>query len=159
MLSRFSGRAHRQTGLDTPALPPDRPAPVEARGHRAGDPWPLYASLDPETAWAEWSAATRGAIDPRRERRRLWRLDVIDLNVADLRRSDVREQLGVDLDDLTGPRRVAQELAARARELGAEGVILPSAAHGGKWNLVVFPSAFSKVRVIGSVATRPRPPG
>ena len=89
----------------------------------------------------------------------MWRLDVSDLDVVDLRRSEVREQLGVDLDDLTGPRRAAQELASRARELGAEGLILPSAAPGGTWNLVVFPSAFSKVRVIGSVATRPRPPG
>jgi len=115
--------------------------------------------LDPQTAWAEWSAATRGAIDPGSERRRLWRLDVTDLNVIDLRREGVREQLSVELDDLTGPRRAAQELAARARDLGAEGLILPSAAHGGKWNLVVFPSAFPKVRVTGSSATRPRPPG
>ncbi len=88
----------------------------------------------------------------------MWRLDVTDLKVVDLRQSKVREELDVELDDLIGPRRAAQELASRARELGADGLILPSAAHGGTWNLVVFPSAFSKVRVIGSVATRPRPP-
>lgn len=80
------------------------------------------------------------------------------MNVVDLRRSEVREQLGVDLDDLTGPRRAAQNLSAQTRELGADGLILPSAARGGKWNLVVFPPAFSKVRVTGSVATRPKPP-
>ncbi|MEA2652554.1 MAG: hypothetical protein QOI85_2275 [Chloroflexota bacterium] len=140
-------------------MPPDRPAPSEARCHRVGDPWPLYASLDVKTAWAEWSAATRGAIDPARERRRLWRLDVRNMNVVDLRRSETRKQLGVGLEALTGPRHAAQDLAARARELGADGLILPSAAHGGMWNLVVFPPAFSKVRVIGSTATRPNPPG
>ena len=140
-------------------MPPDRPAPVGARCHRAGDPWPLYASLDPETVWAEWSAATRGAIDPSSERRRLWRLDVTNVKVIDLRRSETREELGIELDAITGPRRAAQELAARARDLGADGLILPSAAHHGHWNLVVFPTAFPKVRVAGSVATRPQPPG
>ena len=81
------------------------------------------------------------------------------MDVVDLRRPETREQLGVGLDALSGPRRAAQDLAARARELGADGLILPSAARGGTWNLVVFPSAFSKVRVIGSTATRPSPPG
>ncbi|MGH2417374.1 MAG: RES domain-containing protein, partial [Candidatus Limnocylindria bacterium] len=47
---------------------------------------------------------------------------------------------------------------ARARALGADGMVVPSAAHAGHWNLVVFPSAFAKVRVAGSSATRPRPP-
>ena len=140
-------------------MPPNRPAPVGARCHRAGDPWPLYASLDPETAWAEWRAATRGAIDPSSERRRLWRLDVTDMNVVDLRRSDAREQLGIELGAITGARRAAQELAARVRDVGADGLILPSAAHRKHWNLVVFPNGFPKVRVIGSSATRPRPPG
>jgi RES domain-containing protein len=80
------------------------------------------------------------------------------MNVIDMRRSDARDELSVELDDLTGPRRAAQELAGRARDLGAEGLILPSAAHPGHWNLVVFPPAFPKVRVAGSTATRPRPP-
>ena len=81
------------------------------------------------------------------------------MNVIDLRRSDAREELGVDLDAITGPRRAARELAARARDLGADGLILPSAAHAGHWNLVVFPPAFPKVRVVGSRTTSPRPPG
>jgi RES domain-containing protein len=144
--------------VDTPALPPDRPAPTEARYHRAGDPWPLYASLEPSTVWAEWSAATRGAIDPGSERRRLWRIDVNGLRVIDLRRPAVRAGLGVELSDLTGARRGAQALSARALALGAEGIVAPSAAHEGHWNLVVFPSAFAKLRVVGSTATRPKPP-
>ena len=155
----FSGRVHRQTGIGTPALPPARPAPTDARYHRAGDPWPLYASLDPETVWAEWSAATRGAIDPATERRRLWRLDIDRLPVLDLRVPAVRAELGVELAQLTGPRRTAQQsLAARARALGADGMIVPSAAHTDRWNVVVFPSGFARLVVAGSSATRPRPP-
>lgn len=149
---------HRQTGLDIPAFPPDRPAPGEARCHRAGDPWPLYASLDAETAWAEWSAATRGEVDPSGERRRLWRLEVTELDVVDLRREETRRELRVDLAALTGPRDRAQGLARRARRLGAKGMVLPSAAYPDHWNLVVFPAGFGKVRVAGSTATQPKPP-
>jgi RES domain-containing protein len=149
---------HRQTGIDTPALPPDRPAPTAARYHRAGDPWPLYASLDSETVWAEWAAATRGAIDPTAERRRLWRIDVDGLRVVDLRRPAARDELGVGLSALIGPRRTAQTLSAKAQALGAEGMIVPSAAHADHWNLVVFPPAFAKLRVAGSMATNPTPP-
>ena len=148
----------RQTGVDTPALPPDRPAPAGARYHRAGEPWPLYASLEPATVWAEWNAATRGAIDPAGVRRRLWQIDVAGLRVIDLRRPAVRAELEVELAELTGPRGGAQALATRARALGAEGVVAPSAAHDGHWNLVVFPSGFGKLRVAGSSATRPKPP-
>ena len=147
---------HRQTGIDTPALPPDRAAPTEARYHRSGDPWPLYASLEPATVWAEWAAAVRGAVDPAQERRRLWRIDVADLAVLDLRRDDVRAELDVELADLTGARWKAQGLAARARRRGAHGLVVPSAAHDGAWNLVVFPSGFDRVRVSGSSAVHPR---
>ena len=150
---------HRQTGLDTPALPPDRPAPTDARYHRRGDPWPLYASLEAPTVWAELAAATRGSIDPSQERRRLWRLDVTDLEVVDLRRPEVRDELGVALRDLTGPRSRAQSLTARAVRLGAGGMIVPSAALDGAWNLVVFASAFGSVRVAGSSALNPRTGG
>lgn len=135
-----------------------RPAPSEGRYHRPGDPWPLYASLEPATAWAEWSAATRGAIDPRAERRRLWDLQVDQLPVLDLRDPGVVGDLGIDLDALTGPRRAAQELGARARALGAEGMVAPSAARHGHWNLVVFPAGLGRVTASGSRAMNPRPP-
>jgi RES domain-containing protein len=109
--------------------------------------------------WAEWSAATRGAIDPATERRRLWRIDVDGLRVVDLRRPAVRRELGVELPELTGPRGAAQALAGRIRAEGADGIVAPSAAHPEHWNLVVFPSGFATLRVIGSTASHPKPPG
>ncbi len=144
--------------MDTPAFPPDRPAVGEGRYHRPGDPWPLYASLEPATVWAEWSAATRGAVDPADERRRLWSLDVEDLPVADLRDPSVREALSVDLDDLTGPRERAQAFADRIRDLGAEGIVVPAAARPGHWNLVVLPGGFTRVRASRSRVVHPAPP-
>jgi RES domain-containing protein len=149
---------HRQTGVETPALPPNRPAPTGGRYHRPGEPWPLYASLDADTVWSEWSAATRGAIDPHDERRRLWRISVTDLPVVDLRRGDAVSELDVDLATLTGARSRAHGLAARARDVGAQGMVVPSAAREGGWNLVVFPTGFVHVRAAGSRAMHPRPP-
>jgi RES domain-containing protein len=107
--------------------------------------------------WAEWNAATRGAIDPATERRRLWRIDVDGLRVVDLRRPAARDELRVELASLTGARAAAQALSTKARGLGADGMIVPSAARAGEWNLVVFPSAFSKLAVDGSTTTRPTP--
>ena len=108
--------------------------------------------------WAEWSAATRGAIEPAEERRRLWRVDATDLPVLDLRRSEVRAELDISLDALTGPRSRAHGLAQRALALGAHGMVVPSAARDGAWNLVVFPAGFARLRVSGSRTTNPRPP-
>ena len=108
--------------------------------------------------WAEWSAATRGAIDPSTERRRLWRIDVRALPVVDLRRPGLVQELGIDLEQLTGPRTHAHDFAERARDLGAAGMVVPSAARDGAWNLVVFPPGFAALRVAGSRTTNPRPP-
>jgi hypothetical protein len=68
----------------------------------------------------------------------------------------VRRELGVDLEDLTGPRRRAQAFAGRIAELGAEAAIVPSAARPGAWNLVVLPTGFARLSVAGSRATQPR---
>lgn len=144
--------------MDTPVFPPDRPAAGEGRYHLPGDPWPLYASLEPATVWAEWAAATRGAVDPADERRRLWSLEVDGLAVLDLRDAAVRRALEVDLEDLTGTRVRAQALAARVRDLDADGLIVPSAARPEHWNLVVFPSGFGHVRPVRSRVGHPAPP-
>jgi len=79
--------------------------------------------------------------------------------VLDLREPEVRADLGVEVAELTGTRRVAQQsLAAKAQALGAQGLIVPSAAHSGRWNVVVFPSGFPRLVVSGSTSTRPKPP-
>lgn len=149
---------HRQTGVGIPALPPSRPAPAPARWHRAGDPWPLYAALEPATAWAEWQASTGGAIDPADETRRLWALDVEQLPVVDLRDAATREALGVELASLTEGWGPSQALAARLGELGAQGAVVPSAARTGHWNLVVLPAGFAHVTVRRGRTMHPAPP-
>jgi len=78
--------------------------------------------------------------------------------VLDLRRSGLADELGIRLDRLTGPRARSHGLAERARQLGAAGMIVPSAARNDAWNLVVFPSGFGRLRVTGSRAMHPRPP-
>ncbi|HEX5579037.1 MAG TPA: RES domain-containing protein, partial [Candidatus Limnocylindria bacterium] len=45
------------------------------------------------------------------------------------------------------PNRDARRVAAAAAELGVDGVIVPSAATEGGWNLVVLPRAFDRVRM------------
>jgi RES domain-containing protein len=79
--------------------------------------------------------------------------------VLDLRDPRVVSALGIVLDDLTAGRAAAQDLAARAGALGAEGMIVPSAARHGHWNLVVFPAGFSRLVSGRSRAMHPRPPG
>jgi hypothetical protein len=85
-------------------------------------------------------------------------MEVDGLAVVDLRRAGLADELGVSERQLTGPRARAHGLAARARELGAHGMIVPAAARPGAWNLVVFPSGFDRIRVAGSRAMQPRPP-
>jgi RES domain-containing protein len=108
--------------------------------------------------WAEWSAATRGAIDPASERRRLWQIEVTELPVLDLRDAGVRASLGIALTDLTGARASAQALAPRAKAMGALGLVVPSAARPDAWNLVVFPEGFGRLSVGRGRNLHPRPP-
>jgi RES domain len=78
--------------------------------------------------------------------------------VVDLRRAGLAGELGVTDRQLTGARSRAHGLATKARSLGADGLIVPSAARRGAWNLVVFPSGFDRLRVAGSRVMHPRPP-
>ena len=78
--------------------------------------------------------------------------------MLDLRHAEVVASLDINLASLTGPRPRAHGLARRAQALGASGMIVPSAANPGEWNLVVLPAGFDRLRVSGSRATNPRPP-
>lgn len=114
--------------------------------------------MEPATAWAEWEAATGGAIDPAAERRRLWTLEVRRLPIVDFRDAAVSAALGVDLGELATGWVASQALAARLRAAGALGAVVPSAARPGQWNLVVFPDGFGRVSVSGGRTMRPAPP-
>lgn len=85
-------------------------------------------------------------------------MDAVELPVLDLRRPAVVAELGINLEDLVGPRSRAHGLVKRARAMGAQGMVVPSAAIGGEWNLVVFPPGFERLRTAGSRAMNPRPP-
>jgi RES domain-containing protein len=160
-VGRLRGRAWRQTALRVPAcLPPVQPAPHPGRYHAAGDPWPLYAALDRDTMWDEWRRATDAAIAPTDDERWVCTLDV-DLAVLDLRDAATRSALGVTLDELVGPwsperpNRAARRVARAARELGVDGLVVPSAARAGGWNLAVLPEAFDRVRMVARRRSEP----
>jgi len=138
-----------------------QPAPHAGRYHRRGDPWPLYAALDLETMWAEWSRATSGAVEAEGEERIVCTLD-LDLRLLDLRSPTTREALGVTLKQLRGdwspdiPNRACLAVARAARDAGADGFIVPSAARDGGWNVAVLPGAFQRVRVTRQARSHPK---
>jgi RES domain-containing protein len=141
-------------------LPPDQPAPHAGRYHRPGDPWPLYATLDRDTMWSEWRRATSDAVDAQEEERTVCTLD-LDLRVLDLRSPATRYALGVTLEQLTGewspdaPNRACLAVARAARDAGADGFVVPSAARDGGWNVAVLPGAFDHVHVARQARSQP----
>lgn len=111
--------------------------------------------------WAEWSRATSGAVEVAGEERTVCTLD-LDLRLLDLRSPTTRETLGVTLEQLTGdwspdtPNRACLAVARAAREAGADGFVVPSAARDGGWNVAVLPGAFDRVRVTRQARSRPK---
>ncbi len=162
-MSHLRGSALRQTAIHVPACtPPNEPAPHPGRYHRVGDPWPIYASLDEATLWAEWARATGGAVAPVDDPR--WVCDLeLDLEVLDLRLAGTRRALSVSVPQLTAPWSPAQpnqaclHVAAVARELGLDGFVAPSAARRGGWNVAILPSAAAGMRVTRRHRETPRP--
>jgi RES domain-containing protein len=155
---------YRQTARHVrDCLPPREPAPHPARYHLTGDPWPLYGALDWETVWAEWARSTGRGVRPEDDLRALCTFDA-DLRVLDLRDARTLEALGVTLDALRAdwsdraPNQACLLVARRARELGVDGFIVPSAAREDGWCLDVLPAAFANVRQVSRRAIVPSPP-
>ena len=73
--------------------------------------------------------------------------------VLDLRDAATRRALGVDEEALIGewspdaPNPATLNVAAAARDLGVDGMVVPSAAGRGGWNLAILPRAFDRVRL------------
>jgi len=114
--------------------------------------------------WAEWRRATSGSAYAQEEERTVCALD-LDLRVLDLRVEATRKALGVTLEQLTSewspdaPNRACLAVARAARDAGANGFVVPSAARAGGWNLAVLPSAFDRVAVVRQTRSHPAPPG
>jgi hypothetical protein len=100
--------------------------------------------------WAEWAHATDGRVPPEDDPRWVCALHV-DLRVLDLRDPATRRALRAGIAALRGPWSPDQpnpttlRVARAARELGVDGMIVPSAARDDGWNLVVLPGAFEAV--------------
>jgi RES domain-containing protein len=103
--------------------------------------------------WAEWSRATDNRVPPEEDPRWVCTLD-LDLRVLDLRDPAARRALRTGLDALIAdwspqqPNRASLRVAAAAGRLGVDGLIVPSAAHAGGWNVVILPSGFESVRLV-----------
>lgn len=144
-------------------LPPEQPAPHAGRYHAPGGPWPLYATLDEATIWAEWAHATGGAVRPADDPR--WRcVFEADLAVLDLRDDATRAALGVTLDELVAPwspdrpNATCRRVLAAALGTAADAIIVPSAARPGGWSIDVLPAAFGRLRLLARDEVAPEPP-
>lgn len=84
--------------------------------------------------------------------------------MLDLREPQTLEALGVTVRALRAdwsdrvPNEACLVVAGRARELGVDGFIVPSAAREDGWCLDVLPAAFAKVRQVSRRAIVPSPP-
>ena len=100
--------------------------------------------------------------DAQEEERTVCALE-LDLRVLDLRVEATRKALGVTLEQLTGgwspdaPNRACLAVAGAARDAGADGFVVPSAARSGGWNVAVLPSAFDRVAVVRQTRSHPVP--
>lgn len=133
------------------------PSRYEGRYNKVGDPGVWYSSSTERGAWAElfrhWET---DEISPFEVKRRVGRAKVTDISVLDLTDARVRDQLGVTVEELVSDDLTrCQELAAEARELGFEGILIPSAALDGEVTLAVFASAIHKVEAEHSRVQRP----
>jgi len=103
--------------------------------------------------WSEWSRATDAEVPPAEDLRWVCTFEA-DVAVLDLRDPGTCRALRVTLGQLTGqwspdaPNAAALRIVSAARRLGVDGVVVPSAARPGGWNLAVLPSGFERLRLV-----------
>ena len=123
----------------------------------------MYGSVEEPTVWVEWAHATGGGVAPEDDPRWLCVFDA-DLSVLDLRRPEILDARNVTVDDLNAdwapgaPNSACLKVSAAAAAAGPEGMIVPSAAHPGAWNLDVLPKGSSGLRRIKREHKVPEPP-
>ena len=123
----------------------------------------MYGSIEEPTVWAEWSDATDGGVAPEDDPRWLCVFQA-DLSVLDLRRPEILDALDLTIDDLNAdwspgsPNVACLKVSAAAAAAGAEGMIVPSAAYPGAWNLDVLPKGVSGRQRVGRERKIPDPP-
>jgi RES domain-containing protein len=112
--------------------------------------------------WSEWARATDADVPPDEDPRWVCTFEA-DVAVLDLRDPATCRALGVTVAQLTGrwspqaPNAAALRVAAAAQRLGVDGMVVPSAARPGCWNLAVLPSGFERLRLVRR--RRETPPG
>jgi RES domain-containing protein len=112
--------------------------------------------------WSEWSRATDADVPPDEDPRWVCTFEA-DVAVLDLRDPATCRALRVTVGQLTGswspdgPNAAALRVAAAARRLGVDGMVVPSAARPGGWNLAVLPASFERLRLVRR--RRETPPG
>lgn len=164
----FAGVVYRST---TPKYATETDLLTGEGGRRYGGRWNpvglavVYASLTPETAMAETLAHNRYyGLPPEDAMPQTFMAFAVDLRtVLDLRRGDIRSRLRVSAAAMTeidwrmemrAGREPVTQLLARAAHAGRwEGLVVPSAADPGGHNLLLFPDKLgphSSARVLGA---------
>ncbi len=112
------------------------------RWHEEGHGVAQYLALSVNGAWAERCRYAIIRDDARRseDRRKLWELQVVEHDIADLSSFDQYAACGLAPELAVGPHEKSWELAYELRDAGYRGVLAPAAAHDrpGAVNLTLF---------------------
>jgi len=137
--SRIEATAYRATTYDTPLwVSPNRRA---GRWNRPGDHSVVqYCCLDPAAPLAEVVRHEDLDVEEATQVRfGLWELRISEGSVVNLSTPQLADRAGIDWMDLISDDWTAcQNICDRAREAGARGIVAPSAALPGSFNLMLL---------------------
>lgn len=150
-LTTFNGIVVRITRPDMPPLMLPKASTYDGLFHRVGEQLPLYASTRLATAWARLVHSNLRSLATGPLEERVSQLRVDSARMLDLR-GPALELLGFDRGILYSPGRydATHKLASLAREVGAEGLLVPSRWSGDGIDVVVFATALHSVKVVST---------